>query len=142
LIAGRNISSTFEGQAGTRLVMACFNMGQVSGMAAAVSIRDNLVPRRIDVRKLQKELIRIGMGLGDKPEFGLGHVATDENISDSDVTAPDKDDKYYKKHAPSLRLISEKKKVADEMLIDKKITERFQGYTDTGGDVGISEENE
>ncbi len=142
LIAGRNISSTFEGQAGTRLVMACFNMGQASGMAAAVSIRDGLTPRRINVRKLQKELIRIGIGLGDKPEFGLGQVATDEKVSDTDVTAPDKDDKFYKYHSPNLVLVSNKRKVADEKLIDKKITERLQGYTNTGGDVGVSEEGE
>ncbi len=67
LIAGRCISSTFEGQSGTRLIMTCLNMGQVAGTASAQSIKENISPRKLDVSLLRKQLIKQGMSLDKKP---------------------------------------------------------------------------
>ena len=48
--------------------------GQAAGIAAALSAADGVVPRKLDVRRLQKTLIRVGCPLGDEKrikELGL-----------------------------------------------------------------------
>lgn len=56
LVAGRCLSSEFMAQAGSRLIMTCLNMGQAAGTAAAISLQDNVAPRKIEVGTLQKNL--------------------------------------------------------------------------------------
>lgn len=56
LAAGRCLSSEFMAQAASRLIMTCLNMGQAAGTAAAQSLQENVVPRKIDVKKLQATL--------------------------------------------------------------------------------------
>lgn len=71
LAAGRNISTDVYAQSGTRLIMACFTMGEVAGTAAAISLANDLPFRKIDRVKLQQELIanqvNIGQGMRDIP---------------------------------------------------------------------------
>ncbi len=66
LVAGRCLSATFEAQSGCRLVLLCLNMGQAAGTATALSLRENIAPRRVDRRRLQRQLIADGMNLGQK----------------------------------------------------------------------------
>ncbi|MFA6929341.1 MAG: FAD-dependent oxidoreductase [Lentisphaeria bacterium] len=56
LAAGRCLSSEFMAQAASRLVLTCLNMGQAAGTAMALSLKQNLTPRKIDVSQLQRML--------------------------------------------------------------------------------------
>ena len=56
LVAGRCLSSEFMAQAASRLIMTCLNMGQAAGTAAAQSLKEQVVPRKIDVKALQATL--------------------------------------------------------------------------------------
>ena len=66
LVAGRCLSSDFEAQAGTRLIMCCMAMGEAAGIAAAMSLREDVQPRRVDVGLLQKTLLENGCDLGQE----------------------------------------------------------------------------
>lgn len=71
LAAGRNISSDISGQSGTRLVMCCMAMGEAAGTACALSIKEGVTPRNLDVAKLQRKMVEnncnIGQGFRDIP---------------------------------------------------------------------------
>ena len=56
LVAGRCLSSEFMAQAASRLILCCVNMGQAAGTAAAQSLKEQVVPRKIDVKTLQATL--------------------------------------------------------------------------------------
>jgi len=66
LLAGRNLSAdhyaTNKG-AGGRNIPKAMNTGQVSGTAAALSVREGVKPRLLDVKKLQRTLIEQGIDL-------------------------------------------------------------------------------
>ena len=66
LVAGRCLSSDFPAQSATRLVMACNAMGEAAGTAAAVSLKKNLPPRKIERVELQKTLINNNCSLGQE----------------------------------------------------------------------------
>ncbi len=66
LAAGRNISSDVPGQSGTRLVMCCMALGEAAGTAAALSIKDNLSPRKLDVTRLQRTLAENNVNIGQR----------------------------------------------------------------------------
>lgn len=66
LAAGRNISSDMPGQSGTRLVMCCMALGEAAGTAAALSIKENTTPRKLDVEKLQRTLVDNNVNIGQK----------------------------------------------------------------------------
>lgn len=77
LAAGRNLSSDVHAQSGARLILCCLAMGEAAGVAACISLAENVVPRRIDVKALQSELIRTGGNLGQalRPIPGVSKVA-------------------------------------------------------------------
>lgn len=79
LVAGRNLSSDVNAQSGARLVMACFSMGEAAGTAAAISLAENITPRKVDRIKLQKELIanKVNLGQGFRKIQGLDHSDND-----------------------------------------------------------------
>jgi len=60
LAAGRNISSSFEAQASLRAVPVCFATGQAAGTAAALSVKQGVTPKALDVKLLQETLISQG----------------------------------------------------------------------------------
>lgn len=64
LVAGRCLSADFMAQSGCRLVLACLNMGEAAGTAAAISLKNNIVPRQVDRLELQTELLRNNCNLG------------------------------------------------------------------------------
>ena len=64
LVAGRNISTDVEAQSGIRLILTCFNMGQVAGTAAAMSLEKGVQPRELNVHDLQAQLIADNYNLG------------------------------------------------------------------------------
>ena len=58
LVAGRCLSSEFMAQAASRLILCCCNMGQAAGTAAVQSLKENTVPRKIDIKALQAQLAK------------------------------------------------------------------------------------
>lgn len=64
LVAGRNLSSDVNAQSGCRLILACFNMGEAAGTAAAISLAQNVRPRDVNVTELQNEMIANGCNIG------------------------------------------------------------------------------
>lgn len=56
LVAGRCLSSTYEGLASVRMIPACMAMGEAAGTAAAMSTKKGCTPRTIDTQELRKSL--------------------------------------------------------------------------------------
>ncbi len=64
LVAGRCASMTHDGQSAARVSGACFAMGQAAGVAAALALAGNTIPRDIAVEKLQQQLKDDGAFIG------------------------------------------------------------------------------
>ncbi len=64
LVAGRCLSADVMAQSGCRLILACINMGEAAGTAAAISLKNNVTPRNVDRVELQKTLIKNGCNIG------------------------------------------------------------------------------
>jgi hypothetical protein len=58
LVAGRCISADHEAIGSTRVMAPCMAMGQAAGLAAALSIEQNVPPRRLDIGLLREALRR------------------------------------------------------------------------------------
>lgn len=56
LMAGRFVSATHEAQASIRVMGPALVMGQAAGTAAALSVQNQVSPRKLDVMLLQREL--------------------------------------------------------------------------------------
>jgi len=63
LVAGRCASATHLGFASGRGMGECLGMGQAAGVAAAESIRQKVLPRNVDVKKVQEILRGWGVKL-------------------------------------------------------------------------------
>jgi len=66
LVAGRCLSADFEAQSGCRLIMCCLTMGQSAGTAAAMSLHQDVRPRDVDVKELQRKLLADGVDIGQR----------------------------------------------------------------------------
>ena len=139
LVAGRNVSADFMGQSGIRLVLECLNMGQAAGTAAAMSIKDGVTVRQLDVQKLRARLEEMGINLFHDPQYGASNV----NIA-SKITP---DDLIYPENNPSGQANVELKcEVAGKYVVDVGALEDARmekylsdnGYTENGGDVGTN----
>jgi hypothetical protein len=64
LVAGRCASMTHDGQSAARVSGACFAMGEAAGIAAALALSGNTIPRDIAVEKLQQHLKEQGAFIG------------------------------------------------------------------------------
>jgi FAD dependent oxidoreductase len=64
LVAGRCASMTHDGQSAARVSGACFAMGEAAGVAAALALSGNTIPRDIAVEKLQQQLKEQGAFIG------------------------------------------------------------------------------
>ncbi len=65
LVAGRCISGTHKAHSSYRVMNICMAMGEAAGIAAALSVRRSISPRRLDVREIQAALIAGGVALFD-----------------------------------------------------------------------------
>jgi hypothetical protein len=63
LVVGRCISTTFEGQSAMRVQGIVRTIGEAAGYAMAISIQDNVSPRRVDVEKVRALLRASGVQL-------------------------------------------------------------------------------
>ena len=67
LVAGRNLSSDVNAQSGSRLILACLNMGEAAGTAMAISLAENIPPAR---RRRKGVTGRADcLGLQHRPEY-------------------------------------------------------------------------
>ncbi|MBR6792900.1 MAG: FAD-dependent oxidoreductase [Clostridia bacterium] len=64
LAAGRNLSSDVPGQSGTRLVMCCMAMGEAAGTACALSLKEDVNVRNVNVADLQRVLVANKCNIG------------------------------------------------------------------------------
>jgi len=60
LVAGRCVSSTQEGHGAIRIMPCCIAMGQAAGAAAALSLREDVPPRKLDSALLRAVLVDQG----------------------------------------------------------------------------------
>lgn len=65
-VAGRSVSSDRAVQGSLRVMPNCFSMGQASGTAAALALRDGTDSRGISVAKLQQILLEQDVWLGEE----------------------------------------------------------------------------
>lgn len=56
LLSGRNISGSHLAHSNFRIMSVCIALGEAAGAAAAISIRDNVKLRCVDVQKIQKSV--------------------------------------------------------------------------------------
>lgn len=61
LVAGRCVAGDKISQAAIRQMMCCTVTGQGAGVAAAVSVKDNVTCRRVNIAKVQKALEKQGV---------------------------------------------------------------------------------
>ncbi len=61
LLAGRDISGTHMAHSNYRVMPICANMGQAAGIAASLCVKEDVVPRKLDVGKLQEKLRAYGV---------------------------------------------------------------------------------
>ncbi len=65
IVAGRNVSMTHEALASARVMAPVMSMGQAAGKAAALSIKENVKLRKLNVKKLQAALKAEGVYFRD-----------------------------------------------------------------------------
>ena len=68
LLAGRNISGTHLAHSNYRVMPICTNIGQAAGIAAALCLRNGEMPRNLDYRVIQRELMASGVTLNEKSQ--------------------------------------------------------------------------
>ena len=61
LLAGRNISGTHVAHSSFRVMPICLNIGLGAGVAAAIALRERVLPEAVDLRSVQRELLRQGV---------------------------------------------------------------------------------
>lgn len=72
LVAGRCVSAEFNAIAAVRVIAPAMSTGQAAAIAAALCIRDGIVPRKLDGKVVRKTMIDQGIPLDEEPN---GHWA-------------------------------------------------------------------
>ncbi len=67
LVAGRCMSSSHDGDAWTRGMNTCMHTGEAAGTAAALAVKEGVLPRNVNVGQLQERLAAQGIGFGERP---------------------------------------------------------------------------
>jgi len=63
LAAGRCFSSDQAANSMFNIISHCIQMGQAAGTAAALSVKSEVQPRKVDIKALRKSLIAQGVEL-------------------------------------------------------------------------------
>ena len=61
LLAGRDISGTHMAHSNYRAMPICANMGEAVGIAASLCVKNKVIPRKLNVKWIQKRLIELGV---------------------------------------------------------------------------------
>ena len=67
LVAGRCASADHGAHGATRVMPCCFGMGEAAGAAAALSIKREVLPGKLDHKLLQKDLLESGAYIPNMP---------------------------------------------------------------------------
>jgi len=63
LLSGRNISGTHKAHSNYRVMGICASIGQGVGIAAALAVQKQILPRQVDAKDIQKILLESGVQL-------------------------------------------------------------------------------
>ena len=74
IVAGRCISGTHEAHSSYRVMAIVMATGQAAGVCAALATRKGTTPRRVNVKEIQRELLRQGASL--RPELVVEAATT------------------------------------------------------------------
>jgi hypothetical protein len=85
LTAGRCVSAEFNALAAVRVIATGMSTGQASGIAAALCIKNGLIPRKLDGRIVRKTMIEQGVPLDKEPD---GHWAAVKKLEGEYVVGP------------------------------------------------------
>ncbi|GIQ64191.1 hypothetical protein PACILC2_27590 [Paenibacillus cisolokensis] len=64
LVGGRPISATHEAHSAIRVQPIAMAIGQAAGTAAAICVKEQVLPRQVNVRQVQESLTKQGARLG------------------------------------------------------------------------------
>lgn len=70
--AGRHVASDASSHSFMREIPQCWMTGHAAGVAAALSAGSNVLPRALDVREIQRELLRQGAYLSQETQAAVG----------------------------------------------------------------------
>ena len=84
LVAGKCVSADEDATSGVLCSGICMAMGEAAGTACAISIQDNVSPRNIDIKNLQKRLVEKGALLDPVPVPKRRSYPVYESILDRD----------------------------------------------------------
>ena len=114
-------------------------MGQAAGTAAAMSLKDGVTVRRLDVQKLRSRLEEMGINLFHDPEYGQSNIAITSKITPADLIYPENNPTGQATVVLTEEAV--KKYTVDREAIEADRMEKYlsaNGYTQTGGDVGTN----
>jgi len=80
LVAGRCFSATSEAQKMSREIPPMFVLGQAAGVAAALAVEQNCLPRQLDVTEIQEHLRHQGAHLGADADPAASIVARTDRV--------------------------------------------------------------
>jgi ribulose 1,5-bisphosphate synthetase/thiazole synthase len=83
LVAGRCVSTEFHAMAAVRIIAICMATGEAAAIAADLSLKDGITPRRMDGRRVRQALIDSGVPLDKAPD---GYWAYLRETSSLDTT--------------------------------------------------------
>jgi hypothetical protein len=84
LTAGRCVSCTHVALGSIRVMVPCIGMGEAAGTAAALSLREDITPRQLDMNVLQQHLREQG---GILSEDDIGKVELESKASNKELKA-------------------------------------------------------
>lgn len=85
MFAGRNISVTHAALSSTRVMATCSLLGQAVGTAAGICVTDNVLPKDVDIHKLQQKILDGGVFLpGVKREIPELSKSAKLNLTDEE----------------------------------------------------------
>ena len=104
-----------------------------------LSVKDDVTPRELDVKKLRARLIEMGIPLDRDPAFGQGYVRANAKIDADDLLYPEQN--ASGQATVVLKKDRKSKYVLDHRKIEEEEMDKYlhrTGYTDNGGDVGTN----
>ena len=87
LVGGKAFSASKDAFTVMRMIADIQNLGYSLGICAAQSVQDNVSPRKLDIAKIQPELIKIGIIPLKKPSKEIDILSVTKRLCDGDWNA-------------------------------------------------------
>lgn len=85
LVTGRCISAEFDAIGAVRVIAPSMSTGQAAAIAAAFCLKENIIPRELDGKRVRKAMIEQGIPLDKAPG---GHWAVKKDLKGEFVVSP------------------------------------------------------